>query len=54
MFKSYVGLPPETTEAVKNCEGWYTNLGDIGFWLPAAATRGPTESEGGFARELYW
>jgi len=43
LMSGYVGNPEATEKAMRN--GWYTNLGDIVFWLSSAADGG---------RDHYW
>jgi acyl-CoA synthetase (AMP-forming)/AMP-acid ligase II len=58
VFSSYVGLPAETGRLAVSDDGWYLNLGDIGFWLPAQdpAPAPAPAGRGGVdeAKELYW
>lgn len=52
IFERYIGLPSELSERAKSDDGWYLNLGDIGFWLPSENGNDPENMT--FAKELYW
>lgn len=45
VMSSYVGLAELSAAAISD-DGWYLNLGDIGFWLRSASS--PSE------KDLYW
>ena len=44
-MSSYVGLPDASSKAISS-DGWYLNLGDVGFFLIADDLTG--------SRDYYW
>lgn len=43
-MQAYVNQPEQTQRAISE-DGWYLNLGDIGFYL---------QHEDGDGRDIYW
>jgi len=54
-MSSYVGLPDASSKVISN-DGWYLNLGDVGFFLIAddLTTGSSSSSSGSGSRDYYW
>jgi hypothetical protein len=55
-MSSYVGLPDASSKVISN-DGWYLNLGDVGFFLIAddlTTGSSSSSSSGSGSRDYYW